>query len=133
MGDDNLPAWLTHGCTVLIQKDPRKGNAVENYCPIAYLPQVRKLLTGVVAKEMHNYLEQEELLPEEQKRFRQGSGGTKGQLLSDKTVLKDCKNRHINLSMAWIDYKKTHNFVPHIWINECMELFGIANNVRNVL
>ena len=26
-----LPAWMTHGRTVLCQKDPRKGNAVENY------------------------------------------------------------------------------------------------------
>ena len=31
MGDDSLPAWMTHGRTVLCQKDPRKGNAVENY------------------------------------------------------------------------------------------------------
>ena len=33
--------------------------------------------------------------------------------------------------MAWIDYKKMYDFVPHSWINECMELFGIADNVRN--
>ena len=37
---------------------------------------------------------------------RQGSRGTKDQLLFDKTVLKDFKKRHINLSMTWIDYKK---------------------------
>ena len=35
--------------------------------------------------------------------------------------------------MAWIDYKKVYNFVPRSWINECMELFGIVDNVRNVL
>ena len=35
--------------------------------------------------------------------------------------------------MAWIDYKKAYNFVPHSWINECMEMFGIAGNVRNLL
>ena len=29
MGDDSLPAWMTHGLTVLCQKDPRKGNAIE--------------------------------------------------------------------------------------------------------
>ena len=31
MGDNNLPAWMTHGRTVLCLKDPRKGNAVEHY------------------------------------------------------------------------------------------------------
>ena len=55
------------------------------------------------------------------------------QLLIDKTVLKDCKKRHTNLSMAWIDYQKEYGFVPHSWINECIELFGIADNVRNFL
>ena len=37
----------------------------------------------------------------------------------DKTVLKDCKKRHINLSMAWADKKKTYDVVPHSFINEC--------------
>ena len=131
MGDDSLPAWVAHGCTVLYQKDPRKGNAVENYRLITCLPLMWKLLAGV--EEMYDYLEQEKLLPEEQKGCRQGSRGTKDQLLIDKTVLKDCKKRHNNLSMAWIDYKKAYNFVPHNWVNECMELFGIADNVRNSL
>ena len=133
MGDDSLPAWMTHGHTVLCQKDPRKANAIENYCPITCLPLMWKLLTGVIAEKMYDYLEQEKLLPEEQKICRQGSRGTKDQLLIDKTVLKDCKKRHTNLSMTWIDYKKVYDSVPHSWINEGMELFGIAENMRNFL
>ena len=35
--------------------------------------------------------------------------------------------------MAWTDYKKTYDFVPHSWINGCIKLFGIADNVRNFL
>ena len=35
--------------------------------------------------------------------------------------------------MAWIDYKKAYDFVPHSWIKECMEIFGIAKNVRDFL
>ena len=27
-GEDSLSAWMTHVCTVLCQKDPRKSNAV---------------------------------------------------------------------------------------------------------
>ena len=73
----------------------------------------------------------EKLLPEEQKGCKRGSRGAKNQLLFDKTVLKDCKKRHTNVSMAWIDYKKAYG--PHSWINACMEMFGIAENVRNLL
>ena len=32
-----------------------------------------------------------------------------------------------------MDNRKTYDFLPHSWIGECMELFGIVNNVRNVL
>ena len=46
---------------------------------------------------------------------------------------KDCKKRHTNLCMTWIDYKKVYDFVPHSLINERMRLFGIADIVRNFL
>ena len=38
MGDENLPACITHGRNILCQKNPGKSNALENYCPITCLP-----------------------------------------------------------------------------------------------
>ena len=64
MGDDSLPAWMTHSWTVLYQKDPRKTNTVENYRPVTCLPLMWKLSTGVIAEEMHNF-EQEKTNSEE--------------------------------------------------------------------
>ena len=133
MGEDDLPEWMTHGRTVLCQKDPRKGNTADNYRPITCFLLMWKLLTGVIAEEMYNYLEREKILPEEQKGCRKESRGTKDQLLIDKTVLKDCRKRHTNLSMAWVDYRKAYDLVPHSWVNECMEMFGIAENLRTFL
>ena len=133
MGEDDLPEWMTHGRTVLCQKDPRKGNTADNYRPITCLPLMWKLLTGVIAEKMYHYLEREKILPEEQKGCRRGSRGTKDQLLIHKTVLKDCRKRHTNLSTAWIDYRKAYDLVPHSWVNECMEMFGIAENLRTFL
>ena len=100
MEEDNLPGWMTHGRSVLCQKDRPKGNTADNYCPITCLLLMWILLTGVIAKEMYNYLEREKILPEEQKGCKRGSRGTKDQLLIDQTVLKDCKKRHTNLSMT---------------------------------
>ena len=110
---------MTHGHTMLCQKDPQKGNTADNYQPITSLPLMWKLLTGVIAEEMYNYLEREKILQEEQKGHKRGSCGTKDQLLIDKTVLKDCKKRHTNLFIAWIRYRKAHDLVPHSWVNEC--------------
>ena len=49
------------------------------------------------------------------------------------TVLIDCKKRHTNLTMAWIDYRKAYDLVPQSWVNECMEMFEIAENLRTFL
>ena len=78
-------------------------------------------------------MNEKKLLPEEQKGGKTGSRGTKDQLLIDKTVLKDCKKRQTNLSMTWIDYRKAYDLVPHCWVNESMEMFGIPENLRTFL
>ena len=35
--------------------------------------------------------------------------------------------------MVWIDYRKAYDFVPHSWILECLDMLGIADNVRSFL
>ena len=35
--------------------------------------------------------------------------------------------------MAWIDYKKAHGMVPHSWVIECLDLFGVAENIESLL
>ena len=47
---------------------------------------------------------------------------------------KGCRQRrHGRKDKLLIDKTALNDFVPHSWINECMELFGIADNVRNRL
>ena len=103
-------------------KDPTKGNAVDTYRPISCLPLMWKPLTGIIAESEYYFLEVNNVMPEEQKECRRNSRGTKDQLLIDKTILRDCKRRHTNLAMAWIDNQKAYNIVPHSWIKECMQI-----------
>ena len=35
--------------------------------------------------------------------------------------------------MAWIDYKKAYDMVPHSWIIECLDSFGVAENIKSLL
>ena len=81
-----------------------------------------KLLTGILANEMYEFLDKNNIFPEEQKWCKRKSTGTKDQLLIDKAVMKDCKVRKTNLGMAWIDYRKAFDMVPHSWILECMSM-----------
>ena len=122
----NVPEWMVRGRTVLIQKDTAKGAQASNYRPIACLPMMWKLLTGVMGEKLYHHLERNGLLTDEQKGCRKGSRGTKYQLLVDKAIVKNCRRRLTNLSMAWIDYKKAYDMVPHSWILKCLEMVGAA-------
>ena len=46
-------------------------------------------------------------------------------------IVKDCKRWLTSLVVTWIDYCKACDMVPHSWIQKCMEMFGVAANVRS--
>ena len=54
-------------------------------------------------------------------------------LYIDRAVIKEVKSRNKNLAMAWIDYKKAYDMVPHSQIIECLDLFGVAENIKSLL
>ena len=120
---------MTTGRTVLLLKDKGKGNKMSNYRPITCLPLTRRLITGIAADEIYNHLEQNYLLPGEQKDCCRNSRGTKDQLLIGKAVMENCKRRKVGLSMAWIDYRKAYNMVPHSWIKKSMKMCAVADNI----
>ena len=128
-----MPSWLTRGRTSLLQKDKSKGNVASNYRPITCLPLMWKLLPGVIADQIYAHLDQEKLLLEGQKGRKKGSRGTHDLLYIDRAVIKEVKSRNKNLAMAWIDYKKAYDMVPHSWIIESLNLFGIAENIKSLL
>ena len=41
--------------------------------------------------------------------------------------------KHRNLSMAWIDYGKAFDSVPHSWILKALDLFEISSVLINFL
>ena len=93
-----VPNWMTTGWTVLQLKD--KSKRVSNYRLITCLPLMWKLLLGIVTGEIYNHLEENDLLPDEQKGFRRNSRDTKDQLLTDKTVIKNFRGRKAGLCMV---------------------------------
>ena len=91
-----------------------------------------KLLSGVIADQIYGHLDQQKLLPEEQKGCRKRSKGTNDLLYIDKAVIREVKSRKKNLAKAWIDYKKAYDIVPHSWIKQ-LDLFGVAENIKTLL
>ena len=104
---------MTRRRTALLEKYKSKGNAASNYRLIICLPLMWEVLTGVTADQIYVHLDQEKLLPEEEKGCRKGSRGSNDLLYIDRAVIKEVKSKNKNLAMAWIDYKKAYDMVPH--------------------
>ena len=99
-GKKEIPSWTIYGRTVLCQKDPVKRVSAENFRPITCLPFMWKLLTVIISEDVYCFMENENLLPEDQKGCGRKTRGTKEQLLIDKAILKDYRKRRKNLAMA---------------------------------
>ena len=112
----SIPSWLVKSRTVLIQKEPAKGNVVGNYWPMACLNLLWKLKTGIIADKLYQHLENKNLSLEEQIDCRHVSRGTKDQLLIDKVFIENCNRRKTNLNMAWVDFRKAYDMVPNAWV-----------------
>ena len=64
---------------------------------------------------------------------RKGSRETNDLLYIYRAVTKEVRSGNKNLAMAWIDYKKAYDMVPHLWIIECLDLLGVAENIKSFL
>ena len=128
-----VPAWLNEGRTLLCVKDVSKGTAVDNFRPITCLPLLWKLFSGVISEDIYNHLIDRNIFPEEQKGCKKKCRGTQDQLIIDKMVLKNCKRRLTNMAVAWIDYRKAYDMIPHSWIKETLSIFGISQNIQTMM
>ena len=121
---------MTTGKTTLLMKNKEKDTIPNNYRPTTCLSTTFKLMTAIMAESMLNHLENNGLIPNEQKGNRRKSRGTKDQLLIDKMILRNAKRRKTYLRIAWIDYKKAFDSLPYSWIAKSLQMFGISDNIR---
>ena len=131
-GNETAPSWLMEGDTSLIPKTT-ETQLPKKYRPICCLTTTYKLFTGLIADSIYDHLSSGNYLEKEQTGCRRSCFGTKDQLLLNKTILEDCRKRQRNLSMAWIDYQKAFDSVPHSWLIQCLELYKVHPTITRTL
>jgi hypothetical protein len=90
--EDQIPEWLTAGVIFLIPKNENTENP-KNYRPVTCLPTMFKLITSAISRRMKTYMDDENLIPKEQKGCYRGPKECKDQLLISKAILQECKRR----------------------------------------
>jgi hypothetical protein len=78
---------------------------------------------------MQKYIDDQYMMPKEQKRRCRGSKVWKDQLLISKAILQEYKSRKKNLCMTWTDYEKAFDRAPHRWIIKSLQLTAINNKM----
>ena len=92
-----------------------------------------EILTAQIREEIYYSLTNDGLFPDEQKGCCKGSRSTAELLYIDQHILNESKTRWKNLTMAWIDYKKTYDMVPHSWIISSFKMYKISHDVINFI
>ena len=101
-GAKQIPQWLANGITYLLPKSDETNNP-KNYHPITCLTTMYKILTSILTEYTYSLLIDSGLFPDEQKGCKRRSYGCKDQLLINKMILENYRNRNTSLSIAWMD------------------------------
>lgn len=108
--------WITDGRVVLIFKSGSRSEP-SNFRPIACLNTCYKLVTGLVSAYLDRHMRERNILPNEQIALRGGMWPCLHAHTLDQTLTADAQNQKGKpLSVAWIDYAKAFDSVPHSYI-----------------
>jgi hypothetical protein len=127
-----MPDFLNHGITYL---KPKSDNTQDpkNYRPITCLNTLFKIITSLISTKVEKFLTENQILTEQQKGCRKFSQGCKEQLIIDIIVCKQAQKKSRNISVAWIDYAKAYDSIPHSWLIEVLNIYKIHNSIINFL
>ena len=128
-----IPQWMVEGQTTLIPKGVKMTKDPKQYRPIACLNLMYKLYTSSLMEMLMQHVETFGLLPEEQKALRRGRAGCHDALLVDRMIVEDSEMRGKQLAVAWIDYAKAFDHVPHAWINLMLREMQVPLLVREAI
>jgi len=131
-GSDDIPTWFVKGRTVLIPKEGCQGRP-EQYRPITCLNTAYKLLTAVMTEVLYKHSTEWGYLPPEQRAIRRGRRGCLDALMIDSMVTREAVARHRDLSVAWIDYQKAYDRVPHEWLSWMLSAMKAPFSVQYTL
>ncbi|XP_044762004.1 uncharacterized protein LOC123319205 [Coccinella septempunctata] len=129
---NKIPKYFTHGTTLML---PKKGDLTqpENYRPITCLPSAYKIITSTIGHKIRTHLKTNNIMAWEQAGCRENGRGSKELLMIDSILTRQAKRKLKNLSMAWIDYRKAYDSVPHSWLLEVLEIYKVDKKIINLI
>jgi hypothetical protein len=132
-GTREVPRWLVSGRTTMIPKEGNSTGEPGNFRPITCLNTTYKLLTGLLTEMLAAHVWATDVLPEEQKAMRKGKRGCLDAIVIDEAIAAEAKLHRKSLSVAWIDYRKAFDMVPHTWLRKVLKAINAPKVVRTIV
>lgn len=129
----DTPEFMMKGITYLLPKTNPSSPDPSKYRPITCLPTIYKFFTGILANKIYKHVVENSIIADEQKGCRKRSRGYKEQLIIDTILTRDAINTRRNLALAYIDYQKAFDSVPHSWLLEVLHLYKICPFITDFL
>lgn len=128
----DTPMFMTEGITYMKAKTPDISKP-QNFRPITCLTTIYKIITSLISNKINRHIEDNNLLTEEQKGCRRRTQGCKEQLIIDGIVTKESKDKQRNVAIAWLDYQKAFDSVPHSYLLEVLEIYKVDRKIISFL
>ncbi|XP_055522904.1 uncharacterized protein LOC129717088 [Wyeomyia smithii] len=127
-----LHGFITKGVTYLLPKDRNIADPAK-YRPITCLSSLYKVLSSVITRKIQDLCDANQVMTEEQKGCRKNTQGCKDQVIIDAVIVGQASQKQKNLGMAYIDYKKAYDSVPHPYLIKVLELYKIDDGVIRLM
>ena len=103
-------------------------NTVSNYRPVSLLPLPGKMLEKIVHRGLTNFIENNDLLSNNQSGFRKNYSTTKSIIDLNDIIFENMNNSNVTAAV-FIDLRKAFDTVDHSILLKKLEKFGIKNEI----
>ena len=92
-----------------------------------------KIYTSCLNTFLNDHLMSNNIITPEQAVGKQGAWGTTEQLLINKAIVNDAKQKRRNLITVWLDYKKAFDSIPRAWLIKALHLAKLPIQLINTI
>ena len=125
--------WIANARTILLHKSGPKSDPF-NFRPITCLNTCYKLLRGFISTFIGQYVSERNMVAIEQRALQKNIWGCTHAPTVDQTLIADAHDQKQRpISVAWIDYAKAFDSIPHTYIKWVLRSRQVPPPLRKLL
>ena len=114
--------------TILLPKNSDTHDP-KSYRPIGCQNTLFKVYTSLLAHFIQDHCVSNNIIAPAQGGGKPGTWGCVDQLLINKHITNEVKQKRRNLLCTWLDYQKAYDSIPHSWMLEALRLAKVPDDI----